>query len=179
MSVTFNIIEIFEIAERIERNGVKFYCKAAEGLSDEDIRQTLLSLAEMEAEHEETFANMRKQISHKERELITFDPENEMTLYLQAIANGHIFEMKKDPSEQLTGKETIDDILKLAIEAEKDSIVFYLGLKNFVPAKVGKDKVEEIITEEMGHIVVLNQRLAALKYLNEFRLKPTANEITQ
>ncbi len=165
MSVTFNAIEIFEIAERIERNGVKFYCKAAEGLSDEDIRQTLLSLAEMEAGHEETFANMRKEISHKERELITFEPENEMTLYLRAIADGHIFEMKKDPSEQLTGKETVEDILKLAIEAEKNSIIFYLGLKNFVPAKAGKDKVDEIIEEEIGHIAELNLRLSALKYL--------------
>jgi len=170
MSVTFNAIEIFEIAERIERNGEKFYRKAAEGLSDEDIRQTLLSLAEMEAEHEETFANMRKQISHKERELITFEPENEMTLYLQAIANGHIFDLKKDPSEQLTGKETIDNILKLAIEAEKDSIVFYVGLKNFVPAKAGQDKVEEIIEEEMGHIVVLNQKLEAWKYLKRISI---------
>lgn len=170
MSVTFNAIEIFEIAERIERNGVKFYCKAAEGLSDEDIRQTLLSLAEMEAEHEETFANMRKQISHKERELITFEPENEMTLYLQAIANGHIFDLKKDPSEQLTCKETVEDILKLAIDAERDSIVFYVGLKNFVPAKAGQDKVEEIIEEEMGHIVVLNQKLEAWKYLKRISI---------
>ena len=170
MSVTFNAIEIFEIAERIERNGVKFYRKAAEGLSDEDIRQTLLSLAEMEAEHEETFANMRKQISHKERELITFEPENEMTLYLQAIANGHIFDLKKDPSEQLTGKETVEDILKLAIDAERDSIVFYVGLKNFVPAGAGQDKVEEIIEEEMGHIVVLNQKLEAWKYLKRISI---------
>jgi len=163
MSISFNAIEIFEIAERIERNGVKFFRRAAEVLSDQDLCQILLSLAEMEAEHEETFANMRKQISHKERELITFEPENEMTLYLQAIANGHIFDLKKDPSEQLTGKETAEDILKLAIEAEKDSIVLYIGLKNFVPAKAGKNKVEEIIEEEMGHIVVLNQRLTALK----------------
>ena len=170
MSVTFNAIEIFEIAERIERNGVKFYRKAAEGLSDEDIRQTLLSLAEMEAEHEETFANMRKQISHKERELITFELENEMTLYLQAIANGHIFDLKKDPGEQLTGKETVEDILKLAIDAERDSIVFYVGLKNFVPAKAGQDKVEEIIEEEMGHIVVLNQKLEAWKYLKRISI---------
>lgn len=117
----------------------------------------------MEEEHEEAFSNMRKQISYKERELITFDPENEMTLYLQAIANGHVFDLKKDLGEQLTGKQTAEDILKLAIEAEKDSIVFYEGLKNYVPAKAGKDKVEEIIKEEMDHIVVLNQRLAALK----------------
>ena len=62
-----------------------------------------------------------------------------MGLYLKAIADGNVFDMKKEPDEQLTGKETIEDILKLAIEAEKDSIVFYLGLKNFVPAEAGKD----------------------------------------
>ena len=165
MSISFNAIEVFEIAERIERNSVKFYRGAAEALSDQDLSEILLSLAEFEKEHEETFANMRKQISNKEWDLITFDPENEMTLYLQAIANGHVFDLKKDPNEQLTGKETVEDILKLAIEAERDSIVFYVGLQNFVPTKAGKDKVEEIITEEMGHIVELNKRLEAWKYL--------------
>jgi rubrerythrin len=170
MSISFNAIEVFEIAERIERNSVKFYRGAAEALSDQDLCQTLLSLAEFEKEHEETFANMRKQISNKEWDLITFDPENEMTLYLQAIANGHIFDLKKDPGEQLKDKETAEDILKFATEAEKDSIIFYLGLKNFVPAEAGKDKVDEIIEEEMGHIVVLNQRLEAWKYLKRISI---------
>ena len=163
MSITFNAFEIFEMAEQIERNGVKFYRKAADGISDEDIRQALLDLADMEAEHEETFANMRKQISYKERELITFDPENEIALYLQAIANGHVFDLKKDLSRQLTGKETAADILKMAIEAEKDSIVFYVGLKDFVPVKAGKDKVEDIIKEELGHVAELSEKLAALE----------------
>lgn len=165
MSISFNAIEVFEIAERIERNSVKFYRKAAEALSDPDLCQTLLSLAEFEKEHEETFADMRKQISNKEWDLITFDPEDEMTLYLRTIADSHIFDLKKDPSEQLKDKETAEDILKYAIEAEKNSIIFYLGLKKFVPAKAGKDKVEEIIEEEMGHIAELNLRLSALKYL--------------
>ena len=163
MSITFNAFEIFEMAEQIERNGVKFYRKAAQGLSDQDIRQTFLDLADMEADHEKTFANMRKQISYKERKLITFDPENEVALYLQAMANGHVFDLKKDPSQQLTGKETVEDVLKMAIEAEKDSIVFYLGLRDFVPARAGRDKVEDIIKEEQGHIAVLRQKLAALK----------------
>ena len=163
MSITFNAFEIFEIAEQIERNGVKFYRKAAESSSDSSLRKTLLDLAVMEAEHEETFANMRKQISYKQRELITFDPENEMALYLQAMASGHVFDLKKDLAQQLTGKETTADILKMAIEAEKDSIIFYLGLKDFVPAETGKEKVEDIIKEEMNHIVTLEQRLAALK----------------
>jgi rubrerythrin len=163
MSITFNAFEIFEMAEQIERNGVKFYRKAADGISDEDTRQALLDLADMEAEHEETFANMRKQISYKERELITFDPENEIALYLQAIANGHVFDLEKDLSQQLTGKETAADILKMAIEAEKDSIVFYVGLKDFVPVKASKDKVEDIIKEELGHVAELSEKLTALE----------------
>jgi rubrerythrin len=163
MSITFNAFEIFEMAEQIERNGVKFYRKAAQSISDQEVRQTLVDLADMEAEHEETFAGMRKQLSDEDRELRVFDPENEVALYLQAMASGHVFDLKKDPGEQLTGTETVEDILKLAIDAEKDSIVFYLGLKDFVPAKAGKDRVEAIIKEEMGHIAVLNRGLPASK----------------
>ena len=163
MSITFNAFEIFEMAEQIERNGIKFYRKAAEGISDRDVRQMLLDLAVMEAEHEETFAGMRKQLSDEERELRVFDPDNEIALYLQAMANGHVFDLKKDPSGQLTGTESVEDILKLAIGAEKDSIVFYLGLKDFVSVKAGKDKVEAIIKEEMGHIAILNRKMATSK----------------
>ena len=170
MSISFNAIEVFEIAERIERNSVKFYRRAAEVLSDPDLCQILSSLAEFEKEHEETFANMRKQISNKEWDLITFDPEDEMTLYLQTIADSHIFDPKKDPGEQLKDKETTEEIFEYAIEAEKNSIIFYLGLKSFVPTKAGKDKVDEIIKEEMNHIAELNQRLEAWKYLKRISI---------
>ena len=163
MSITFNAFEIFEMAEQIERNGVKFYRKAAQNISDRKMRQMLLNLADMETEHEKTFADMKNQLSDEARELKVFDPENEMALYLQAMANGHVFNLNKDLSEQLKGNETAEEILKLAIDAEKDSIVFYLGLKDFVPVKAGKDKVEAIIKEEMAHIAVLNQRLSVLK----------------
>jgi rubrerythrin len=151
------------MAEQIERNGVRFYRKAAEIVAGKDLRTTLLELADMEADHVKIFEDIRKQISYKERELITFDPENEVALYLQAMASGHVFDLKKDMSAQLSGKETTEDILNMAVQAEKESIAFYFGLKRFVPAARGKEKVEDIIDEEMKHIVVLNDKLAALK----------------
>jgi len=165
MSITFNAFEIFEIAEQLERNGAKFYRKAARSIADQELRKMLLELADMEAEHEKTFAGMRKQLSESDKDwqLRVFDPENELSLYLQAMANGHVFDLRKDPSKQLRSTETVEDILKLAIDAEKDSIIFYLGLKDFVPVKAGKDKVEEIIKEEMSHIAVLNRRFPASK----------------
>ena len=55
------------------------------------------------------------------------------------------------------------EILKAAILAEKDSIVFYLGMKDLVPDKLGKDKLDEIIKEEMGHIRILSKELIAHK----------------
>ena len=45
---------------------------------------------------------------------------------------------------------------------EKESIVFYLGLRDLVPAKLGKDKVERILREEMSHVALLRGQLAAL-----------------
>lgn len=162
MSITFNAFEIFEMAEQIERNGARFYRTAAKAFKDAGIAKTLLELADMEDDHEKTFADMRKKLSEKQRGFMAFDPENQMALYLQAMAGGRVFDIKKDPARQLAGVENVADILKMAIDAEKDSIVFYLGLKNFVPPKAGRDRVEAVINEEMSHIVILTQKLTEL-----------------
>jgi len=79
-------------------------------------------------------------------------------MYLQAMADGHVFDLSVPPSEKLTGKETFIEILKIAINCEMDSIIFYLGLRDLVSTKAGKDKVNEIIREEMGHIALLNKQ---------------------
>ena len=170
MSISLNAIEVFEIAERIERNSVNFYRKAAEASSDENMSQILLSLSDFEKEHLRCYANMRKQISDKELDIITFDPENGMSLYLQKIADSQVFKPEKDPAELLNDKGTVRDILEYAVEAEKDTIIFYLGLKNYLAAIAVKNKVDEIISEEMNHITELNLRLSALKYIENISI---------
>ena len=162
MGITFNADEIFEMAEQIERNGVKFYNKAAGNVSDGEVRAMLLALAEMEVDHEKTFSAMRAELSDPEKQSDIFDPDNEAGLYLQAMADGHVFDVKDDPSEKLTGSESIEDIIRMALQAEKDSIAFYLGLEKLVPSSAGQGKVEHIIAEEMAHIATLSGKLAAL-----------------
>jgi rubrerythrin len=54
---------------------------------------------------------------------------------------------------------SLKEVLKAALTAEKDSIVFYLGMKEIVPEKQGKDKIDQIIKEEMSHIKMLGHRL--------------------
>ncbi|MBW8015402.1 MAG: ferritin family protein [Planctomycetes bacterium] len=161
MSITFSADEIFEMAEELERNGGKFYRQAAENFKDPVKEQLLLSLAEMEDQHEITFHEMRGQLTDAEKEIATYDPDHEAAMYLRAMADGHVFDVTQPPSEKLTGNESFVDILKIAIGCEKDSIVFYLGLRDLVSAKDGKDKIDAIIREEMGHISILNKQLMA------------------
>ncbi len=162
MSIHFNADEIFEMAEQIERNGANFYRKVAGTADEAEVRRVLLDLAAMEDEHEKTFAAMRAQLSAEQRISITFDPEGEAAMYLQAMADGYVFDVRTDPSELLTGEEGLADILHTAIGLEKDSIVFYLGIRDLVPEKFGKGKINDIIKEEMGHITTLSQKLASL-----------------
>ncbi|MBF0100635.1 MAG: ferritin family protein [Desulfobacterales bacterium] len=156
MSYDFNADEIFEMAEQIERNGAIFYRSAAEKINESSQKKLLLDLAAMEDDHEKTFAQFRKQLTEKEKQTTVFDPDNESILYLQSLADMRIFYKKEFPPDD------IKEILKAAITAEKDSIVFYLGMKDVVSEKLGKSKIDAIIKEEMGHIRMLSNKLVAL-----------------
>ena len=138
MSIIFNVWEIFEVAEKIERNGAKFYRKAAKSIKNPDTRCRLLELAEWEAQHEASFADIKNGLSERERQHTVWDPENKDALYLQAMADGHVFDLKTDPCEKLSDKENPEDILKVAIALEKEAMVYFLGLKALVPTRMEK-----------------------------------------
>jgi rubrerythrin len=156
MSYEFNADEVFEIAEQIERNGAKFYRTAAENISDENNKKLLLDLARMEDEHEQTFKTLRSELTRDEKVMTTFDPEGESESYLRSLADTRVF------YEKAIDKTSFKEILKSAITAEKDSIVFYLGMKDVVPAHLGKEKLDGIIKEEMSHIRLLSKELLEL-----------------
>ena len=162
MAITFNADEIFEMAEEIERNAAGFYRQASQRVTDEKTRQMFLDMAAMEAGHLETFQEMRKELTEGEKAETVFDPDNEAALYLQTMADSRGIEGKKSRTEKLTGSESVIEIIEIAMDSEKESVVFYTGLKGLVPAKAGKEKVEGIIAEEISHIAYLNQKLAAL-----------------
>ena len=162
MSTSFNAEEMFEMAERIERNGATFYRTAAEAISEASVRRRLGELAAWEDEHEKTFAAMRAQLTVEECTPTAFDPDAQSSLYLLAMADRRVFD-SLEPGQLLTGKETLAQILQAALGREKDSVVFYTGMLDHVPKRLGKDRIEGIIREEMEHIALLSKELGALK----------------
>jgi rubrerythrin len=161
MDMPFNADEVFEMAEQIERNGGTFYRAAAQKFPV--LRKLLLDLASMEDQHQKAFASMRAELSGDEVEAPVFDPDGEAAMYLRVMAGGHVFNLRAGPAEKLAGIETPQGVLTMAMGVERDSIAFYVGLEESVSRQAGKDKIDGIIKEEMGHIAVLNKKLEALK----------------
>ena len=163
MVFSYSTHEIMAIAETFEKKASEFYAKAAEMADDSAVKEMLLGLGKMEKGHAEVFAAMKEGLSDAERRVQMQDPGNEMLYYLQGTAQMHGWEGKRDSKTQLTGKESMEEILTIAIGAEKEAVFLYTGLKDFVPAGSGKDKVDQIIREEMKHVGVLTRQLRSLQ----------------
>jgi rubrerythrin len=159
MSLTFNADEVLEMAETIERNGAAFYRRAAEVVADESARHFLLELAGWEEAHLLIFEEMRQSLAGKLCEPATYDPDGLAGAYLQALADRRVFDYQQEPAKMFSEQTGLSDIIKTAISLEKDSIVFYLGMKALVPTAMGRDRIDNIIKEEMRHIAILSSKM--------------------
>jgi len=153
----FNADDALAVAEQVERNGRAFYLKAAEVAAEPEVKKLLGDLAVWEEGHQALFAQMRADLSDQEKKATTFDPEGVNELYLQAMADTHVFTTAADPAALIADGEAPEEIIAKALAFERDSIALFLGIARMVPERLGRDKVERIIEEEVGHIAYLNR----------------------
>ena len=163
MAIVFNADEVFGMAIRIENNGAAFYRRAAGLQSDIKNQKFLEGLANMEDRHQKIFTDMRTSLTEKDKGPKVFDPYDEVSQYLAAMADTMGGEGSPSVADTLTGNESLEEILNIAVGLEKDSILFYLGIKDLIPAQSGQDRIDEIIKEERRHVVQLSNLLEKLK----------------
>jgi rubrerythrin len=160
MGIDFNICEIFDIANELEKNRAVLFRAAAKKYRDEKVRDTLLELADYAQKNANNFTRIREGFSKADCPLTIFDPDNVDYLYLKAMAQDHVCNL--DSCKNLSGNESLEEILQMAIGMKKDAIVFYTGLKNFV-AEGSQKNLDFIIKEKMDHLGILNKKLNELK----------------
>jgi len=161
MGIRFSADEVFAMSERMEENGARFYRRAAElhPTSEKENIEFLLGLAAMEDQHLATFSEMRASLPGDMKESTAFDPYMESVLYLSTMADQSAAEGAPSVTDSLTGAESIEEILRIAIGLEEKAIIFYVGMKDMVPDRLGKDKLDAIIAEEKSHIATLAKEL--------------------
>ena len=145
----FSLHEIYDLAIRIEKNGESFYRKAIQRFSDEALKSLLAGLADDEVKHEEYFARKKSELKEQPE-----DPGMKETAsaILQGILGDQTFSLKEANPADLKSEK---DLLVLAVEFEKDTILFYEMLTPLVTQSQTLKGLEEIIQEERHHIEML------------------------
>jgi rubrerythrin len=163
MAIHYNAREVFEIGIQIERNGARFYRLAADRARDTRVKDTFLRLARMEDDHERLFGNLLSRLPPDAGPVDGYDPDEQAVRHLHAAAGTHVFNVRGGAPQRMGGMTTPQEVLRAAMEFEKDSIVCFLGMRDMVPENLGRAHIEALISEEMDHIATLAEQYGSLQ----------------
>lgn len=159
----FSDLEGLRIAMSIEASGRDFYQQAYNQATEENHKALLNLLKIEEVNHYETFSEIFKQVSEKKEagsDEYLFDEET--SRYLTVLAEGHIFPTAEKAEVKIAEATTIVEILYMAIQAEKDSILFYDELASKSKFEEAKKIFQVLKAEEQIHVVKLRKILNEL-----------------
>lgn len=158
MAHDISVDDVYAMAETMERNGADFYRRTAEKTSDPRLKEFLVGLSNMELSHAAMFRKWRDELASLDGQKPMFDPEDEGTLFIQAIVDGQVsFEHDDHGSDSLT------EILEGAIASEKDTVIFYLNMRETIPSHLGTTGIDRIIREELDHVRAMTRKIRQLK----------------
>jgi len=160
MAEFFKASELLEFAIQIEKNGEVFYLKVSKNISSYEIRETFLYLAEEEINHRKLYEELLKTVEDYQPKEIYPD---EYFKYLRAYADQHIFVKKEEIEEKASKVKSEIEAIDIGIGFEKDSILFYLEMRNLVSDRE-KAVIDKIIEEERKHY---NKLVEVKKILSE------------
>lgn len=141
----FSIREVIEQAVQTEKLGYQFYTDMAERFKEnKGLEKLFTTLADKEIEHEKTFSGLLEIIGDVE-------PEGweDVSQYMRAIVESEFFLGKNKSLPSMENIYTVEDAVNFAIGFEKETLLYFYGIKEAVKEK---DVVDEIINEEKSHI---------------------------
>ncbi|MBU0630395.1 MAG: ferritin family protein [Candidatus Margulisbacteria bacterium] len=142
MAAFFHADEVLRGAIRIEENGEALYRELNGRTADQSLKALFNSLADQEVEHRKIFTAMLEKIGRSD---LPESYPDEYYEYLKAFAGEQIFTSeRKDPVAGLA----------IALQAEVDSILYYLELRTLVPDQE-RNIVDQVIEEERRHYLRL------------------------
>lgn len=164
MMFNFNAAEVFQIAINIEENGKRFYDKALAIVDDQAIKELFMDLGLQEVNHKKLFESLKSQLPPETQKATVWDPDNETDLYLKMMADDHVFTGADSVEQALATVKNAKDALKMAIEFEKDSVLFFLSLLEVTDNKKDQEFINMLVKEEQSHLRRLSLELLRLKH---------------
>ncbi|MDR3539635.1 MAG: ferritin family protein [Desulfosporosinus sp.] len=150
--INFSGEEIIELALEMERSGKTFYEKAIPYAEGAKLKDMLNYLSKEEEKHIADFGKLAEKLSKE------FVPNEsyvgEYGDYLKSMIHSHIFNLS-NVEDLVKEIKTNQEILRFALNFEKDSILIFQEFANLVN-KAGNELLQQLINEEKGHIKKIN-----------------------
>lgn len=143
--------EIVEIGIQIEKNGRDFYNTLGKQSKNSAASGIFKFLA---AEEEKHILAFQKVLASVEKYEPAESYPGEYFAYMSALAGQYVF-TQKDKGEEIAKKIKSDkEAVDMGIGFEKDSIIFYEGMKKVVP-EYDQETIDELIIQEQSHLAKL------------------------
>lgn len=142
----FSLAEVYDLGIRIEKNGEKFYRDAMSQAWSKPIAEMLKTLAEEEVKHVEFFLKRMDALEQKRESPFLDEMSASM---LKDILGNQTFSLKEADVSKI---RSVEELVALAIEFEKDTILFYEMIGSFMTDEAAARELREIIEEERRHV---------------------------
>ena len=154
----FNEIEAAKIAQNMERHGLEFYQKAAAQAKDAATRDVFLRLAEDEKKHLARFEELEEILQADRRAKKGYSDDADLAAYIDRLVETQVF-AEEGAVARLAEQVTSDyEALAVAIRAERDAILFYQEMSDFIDSKAAREAFGRILEEERDHLRTLGDQ---------------------
>lgn len=156
MAKLFYLSEVVKFAIEKEQESIELYSSLEQKVTDTELKNTFQFLTKEEHRHKIFYSKMLENVKQEQSPGVKEDEEYE--LYMQAL----ISNSRSTPKLSEKDLANMPTVLDYAIAREKDSVLFYSNLKNFLPSREQQD-VDAIIHQEERHAAVLQKVKNSLK----------------
>jgi len=153
MSPGYSPSELVEMAVQVERGGEKFYRGAASKVQGAAPKGVFGVLANDERRHADIFLQLLARGSKQETRGIT--PE-EARPYIESLVGTSV--LKYLVEGKVPGLESTGEILDYALGFEKETLLFYYSIRDYL-SSAAVTVIDRVISEEKRHV----ERISALK----------------
>jgi len=145
--------EVVELGIQIEKNGKDFYEALVKQSKNEHAKTLFGYLAGEEEKHIMTFQKLLDSIEKYEPAEVY---SQEYFEYMNLLAGEYVFTRKDKGVEIARNIKSDKEAVEIGIKFEKDSILFYEGMKKLVP-DYDKKIIDELIFQEQQHLKKLSE----------------------
>jgi rubrerythrin len=147
----FSIREIIDMAIQLEKNAETFYREALARVSTPSLEPVLVCLADEERDHAQWFERLKRVL----QEARAGGERGELDgAALRSLVGDQKFSLAE---VNLAEIESVEELIELATEHEKDTILFYQMLQSFIDDPETNKELDEVIAQEEQHIKLLKE----------------------